>query len=326
VIVFALVAGLAPCVWAGDDSITLTLDRKTMPQSLLHPGRFFTKQEIVTVYDYVIRNYLGQPIEGFTIQTASGLTKVPIDTVEEIRFKNWVKRRTDDIYLIERVVEADMFFTDGSQMRVLTNADFGTIEGRTELGHFFLGDPLAVRQLVFNRVPVEEVVVAKVVEEPPAPVVVKPPEPVKVEKPVPPPDSDGDGVPDYQDKCPNTPKGAPVNETGCWTIKGIKFDYNKWDIKPQYRKALDESIGVLKLNPAMTIDIQGHTDSIASEQYNQILSEKRAKATRDYFVANGVAPDRMSVRGLGETMPIASNDTPEGRAGNRRIEIKILTR
>jgi outer membrane protein OmpA-like peptidoglycan-associated protein len=319
VIAFALIAGLAPCVWAEEDSVTLTLDRKTMPQSLLHPGRFFTKQEVVTVYDYVIRDYLGEPIEGFTIQTASGLTKVPIDTVEEIRFKNWIKRRTDDIYLIERVVEADMFFTDGSQMRVLTNADFGTIEGRTELGDFFLGDPLAVRHLVFNRVPVEEVV-----EEPP--VVVKPPEPVAVEKPAPPPDSDGDGVPDYRDKCPNTPKGAPVNGTGCWTIKGINFDYNKWDIKPQYRKALDESIDVLKLNPAMTIEIQGHTDSIASEQYNQVLSEKRAKATRDYFVANGVAPDRMSVRGFGETMPIASNDTPEGRAGNRRIEIKILTR
>ncbi len=319
VIAFALIAGLAPCVWAGEDSVTLTLDRKTMPQSLLHPGRFFTKQEVVTVYDYVIRDYRGEPIEGFTIQTASGLTKVPIDTVEEIRFKNWIKRRTDDIYLIERVVEADMFFTDGSQMRVLTNADFGTIEGRTELGDFFLGDPLAVRHLVFNRVPVEEIV-----EEPP--VAVKPPEPVEVEKPAPPPDSDGDGVPDYRDKCPNTPKGAPVNGTGCWTIKGINFDYNKWDIKPQYRKALDESIDVLKLNPAMTIDIQGHTDSIASEQYNQALSEKRAKATRDYFVANGVDPDRMSVRGFGETMPIASNDTPEGRAGNRRIEIKILTR
>jgi outer membrane protein OmpA-like peptidoglycan-associated protein len=76
----------------------------------------------------------------------------------------------------------------------------------------------------------------------------------------------------------------------------------------------------------MTIEIQGHTDEIASEQYNQMLSEKRAEATRDYFASMGIAPSRISTRGFGETRPIASNDTPEERAMNRRIEIRILSR
>jgi len=329
-IALALVAAFAPVSSAEEESITITIDRKTMPQSLLHPGRFFTKQETVTVYDYVIRNYMGKPIEDFTIQTASGRTEIPVDTVAEIRFKNWVKRRTDDIERIERVVEADMFFTDGSEMNVLMNADFGTIEGSTELGDFFLKDPLAVRRLVFNRpeAPVPEVPVEVVAEEPPvevAPEIVEP-EPVEAEEPVPPPDSDGDGVPDYRDKCPDTPKGAPVNEFGCWTIKWINFDYNKWDIKPRYHGLLDENVRVLKMNPTMAVEIQGHTDDIASEQYNQILSERRAESTKDYFVSKGVVPERIGTRGFGETKPIVSNDTPAHRAKNRRIEIKILRR
>ncbi len=346
----ALAAAFASGSSAEEESITITIDRKTMPQSLLHPGRFFTKQETVTVYDYVIRNYLGKPIEDFIVQTAAGMTKIPVDTVTEIRFRNWIKTRTSDIPNIERVVEAEMFFTDGTMMQVLMNADFGTIEGRTELGDFFLKDPATVRHLVFNRV--EEPLIEEepeVVEQPAAPTIEpeKPAAPldsdgdgvpdyrddcpgtppgVEVDENGCPPDSDGDGVPDYKDKCPDTPRGAPVNEAGCWTIKGINFDYNKWDIKPQYHGALDESLRVLRMNPTMTVEIQGHTDDIASEQYNQILSEKRAQATSDYFVTKGIEADRISTRGFGEMKPIAPNDTPENQARNRRIEIKILTR
>jgi len=321
----ALIAAVAPVARADAESITITISRTVMPQSLLHPGRFFQDPETLTVEDYVIRNYLGRPIEDFMIQAASGLEKVPVETVKEISFNNRIRRRTDDLPRVERVVEADMVMTDGSTMHVLMNADFGTIEGRTELGDFFLEDPTTVRHLVFNRI--EEPVEAPVVIEPPeAPPVVEEPAVVEPQEPAPLPDSDKDGVPDFRDKCPDTPMGAPVNGTGCWTIKGINFDYNKWDIKPQYYDVLNESGKVLFLNPTMKIEIQGHTDEIASEEYNQMLSEKRAEATREYFVLRGIEPDRITTRGFGETRPIASNDTPEERAKNRRIEIKILSR
>jgi outer membrane protein OmpA-like peptidoglycan-associated protein len=331
----ALIAAFAPVARADAGSVTITIDRAVMPQSIFHPGRFFQKSETVTVEDYAIRNYLGKPIEDFMIQAASGLEKVPVEAVEAIRFHNWVHRRTDDLPHIEHVVEADMLMTDGSEMHVLMNADFGTIEGRTELGDFFLKDPLTVRHLVFNRIEEPEEAI-EVIEQPEVPVVVEPEEPVflepeepvlvEPEEPASLPDSDGDGVLDSDDHCPDTPLGAPVNGTGCWTIKGINFDYNKWKIKRQYYDVLNESGKVLYLNPKMTIEIQGHTDEIASEEYNQMLSEKRAMAAKAYFVYRGIEGDRISTRGFGETRPIASNDTPEERAKNRRIEIEILSR
>lgn len=327
----ALIAAFAPAASASADSVTITINRAVMPQSIFHPGRFFQEPETVTVKDYVIRNYLGDPIKDFMIQAASGLERIPIDTVEEISFNNWIHRRTDDLPRIERVVEADMLLTDGNVLHVLMNADFGTIEGKTDLGDFFLKDPTTVRHLVFNRVEEPEEAVEAPIEEPveePAaveePAVVEEPEAVEgAEAAV---DSDGDGVPDFRDRCPDTPAGAPVSNDGCWTIKGINFDYNKWNIKPEYYDTLNESGKVLYLNPTMTIEIQGHTDEIASEEYNQILSEKRAESAKEYFVLRGIDPDRISTRGFGESRPIAPNDTPEQRARNRRIEIKVLTR
>ena len=349
VIALAMLAVAASVAAADDGTITITIDRKVMLRGLLHPG-ITSDAETITVHDYVIRNYSGKPIEVFLVRTASGLTRIPVETVKEIQMSYRVKRRTDDIPRIERVVEADMYFTDGTMEHVVMNADFGTIEGTTELGDFFLDDPTTVRRLVFNRVEEPEPAPVVVPEEPEEPEVVKVEEPagpsdsdgdgvldpddkcpgtpkgVEVDEDGCPPDSDGDGVPDYLDKCPDTPKGAPVNLHGCWTIKGINFDYNKWDIKPEYHNLLDENLRVLKLNPTMTVEIQGHTDAIASEEYNQALSEKRAEATRDYFVSKGIDADRISTRGLGETRPIVPNDTPEDRALNRRIEIKILSR
>jgi len=152
------------------------------------------------------------------------------------------------------------------------------------------------------------------------------PKGVEVDKVGCPLDTDGDGVPDYLDQCPDTLKGAPVNSVGCWSIKGINFDYNKWDIKPQYYGLLDENIAVLKKNPSVKVQIQGHTDSSGSEAYNQGLSEKRADSVMKYFISKGIDAGRLSMKGLGELAPIASNDTPEGRAKNRRIDIKITSR
>ncbi|RJP69895.1 MAG: OmpA family protein [Candidatus Abyssobacteria bacterium SURF_17] len=152
------------------------------------------------------------------------------------------------------------------------------------------------------------------------------PKGVKVDKDGCPLDSDGDGVPDYLDKCPDTPKGVTVDAAGCWIIRDLKFDYDKWDIKPEYYAGLDNAVRVLNLNPTMKVEIRGHTDSAGSDAYNQTLSEKRAQAVMDYLLSKGVGADRLSAKGMGESNPVASNDTPEGRAQNRRVEFNIISR
>jgi len=133
------------------------------------------------------------------------------------------------------------------------------------------------------------------------------------------PDSDGDGVPDSRDKCPNTPKAAKVNADGCWELSGVYFDSDQAVIKDT--RVLDEALAILKTNPGLTAQVQGHADSTAAADYNQKLSEARARAVRDYFIKQGIAPERILATGFGETQPAASNDTLEGRALNRRVEL-----
>jgi OmpA-OmpF porin, OOP family len=133
------------------------------------------------------------------------------------------------------------------------------------------------------------------------------------------PDSDGDGVPDARDKCPNTPTGATVDADGCWELSGVYFDSGQAVIKNP--RILDEAVAILKSNPTLTGEVHGHTDSTASAEYNRKLSEARAGAVRDYFILHGIAPERIRAVGYGETRPAATNDTPEGRALNRRAEL-----
>jgi OOP family OmpA-OmpF porin len=134
-------------------------------------------------------------------------------------------------------------------------------------------------------------------------------------------DSDGDGVTDDKDQCKATPKGARVDDRGCWVISDIRFDFNKADIKPVYYPDLDEVVTVMKDNPLLNILIEGHTDSIGTEEYNQRLSERRARSVKEYLVLKGIASNRMTAMGFGESRPIASNETEEGRAKNRRVQI-----
>ena len=133
-------------------------------------------------------------------------------------------------------------------------------------------------------------------------------------------DSDGDGVPDNRDRCPNTPKGARVNADGCWELRAVYFDSDQAILKDT--KVLDEAAVILKANPDLTGEVQGHADSTASAEHNQTLSEARARAVRDYLIRQGVAPERVAVKGYGETRPAASNDSVEGRALNRRVELQ----
>lgn len=144
------------------------------------------------------------------------------------------------------------------------------------------------------------------------------PAPTPVAKPN---DSDGDGVYDAQDKCPGTPMGAKVNAVGCWTLDNVLFDYDKSDIKPQAYPLLDEVAAILKKNPAMSIELQGHTDNVGSEEYNMGLSMRRANAVAKYLVGKGIMRNRMATTGFGFTKPVALNGTDFGRSLNRRVEI-----
>ena len=136
-------------------------------------------------------------------------------------------------------------------------------------------------------------------------------------------DSDGDGVPDYLDKCPNTPKGATVNEVGCWALRATAlFDTNSSYIMGSAYTLLDEVVTILQENPEMKLEIQGHADNTGTSEYNLWLSERRASRVMDYLVSKGIDPDRLTAKGYGSTQPVISNDTADGRARNRRVELK----
>jgi OOP family OmpA-OmpF porin len=132
-------------------------------------------------------------------------------------------------------------------------------------------------------------------------------------------DEDQDGVVDSRDKCPNTPRGAIVDKGGCWAFHGMLFDFDSDKIKPEYHAMIQNVVKVLELNPGLTIEIQGHTDSIGSEAYNQRLSERRANAVKNLLVREGIDGNRLATVGFGELQPVDSNDTEEGRAYNRRV-------
>ena len=140
-----------------------------------------------------------------------------------------------------------------------------------------------------------------------------------------PPDSDGDGVPDYLDQCPGTPAGATVNEVGCWSLKAtMLFDTNSSYIRSEAHPLLDEVATILEKNPQIKVEIQGYADNTGTAEYNQWLSERRAKRVLDYLLSKGIARERLQAKGYGSTNPVASNATEEGRAQNRRVELKRM--
>jgi len=104
---------------------------------------------------------------------------------------------------------------------------------------------------------------------------------------------------------------------------GITFAFNDASVQPQFRPTLDEVSSILSQYPKTYIDVYGHTDSDGSDAYNQTLSERRAQSVAGYLPSHGVQSARIATRGFGETQPIASNATEEGKAANRRVEIKI---
>ena len=165
----------------------------------------------------------------------------------------------------------------------------------------------------------------------------KTPKGVKVDAKGCPLDSDGDGVPDGTDECPDTPAGMKVDKKGCppvkplflkeqkeLVLKGVNFDTDKATLKPESMLVLDEVAASLAAYTSVKVEIQGHTDSTGSETHNQNLSDRRAAAVRDYLMSKGIAPDRLTAVGYGESRPVAANDTVGGRAENRRVELHRL--
>lgn len=107
-------------------------------------------------------------------------------------------------------------------------------------------------------------------------------------------------------------------------LRGVKFTFDRAEISGVSRVVLDAGIDALSRYPNLRIEISGHTDSTGDASYNQGLSERRARAVADYMISKGIAASRLRVVGYGEGQPIADNSTHDGRAQNRRTELKIL--
>lgn len=114
-----------------------------------------------------------------------------------------------------------------------------------------------------------------------------------------------------------TARGLIVN------MSDVLFDFNKYTLKPEAREKLAKVSGILQAYPGLKMQVEGYTDNIGSEEYNQKLSEERAGAVRDYLVTEGVTDGNISSQGLGKTRPIADNATNSGRAQNRRVEMVV---
>ncbi len=146
------------------------------------------------------------------------------------------------------------------------------------------------------------------------------------------PDTDGDGFNDEVDKCPNV--ASPENN-GCPVVKQeviekieeaggqVHFQSSKSVLTVDSDENLDIIAGLLRDNPSYKCDIEGHTDASGNYEFNKKLSEDRAKVCYDYLVAKGIDPSRLTHKGFGPDVPVATNDTKEGRAKNRRTEFKL---
>ncbi len=108
------------------------------------------------------------------------------------------------------------------------------------------------------------------------------------------------------------------------TLKNVFFDFDRTELKPESFVELDKLVEYLRKNAGLRIEIGGHTDDQGTDEYNDRLSENRAKSVYDYLVGKGIPADRLQYKGYGKRMPVAGNDTEEGRAANRRTEFKII--
>lgn len=158
-------------------------------------------------------------------------------------------------------------------------------------------------------------------------------------------DQDEDGVHDRRDRCPDTPKGTEVRHNGCplplypeaapapevpqdevivlSDLGDVLFAFDSATLTPAAEATLDSVVEKLMGADVLAIRVDGHTDSVGSDAYNQGLSERRAASVVDYLTNQGVAAEKLSSQGFGESKPIEDNGTDDGRAQNRRVEIHV---
>jgi outer membrane protein OmpA-like peptidoglycan-associated protein len=140
---------------------------------------------------------------------------------------------------------------------------------------------------------------------------------------------------DFRHEPPPPPPPAPVQRAEAppppppptqkrIVLRGVHFDFDKATIRTDARPVLDEAIRILREQSTVVVIAEGHTDSTGSDAYNQRLSERRADAVRRYLVNGGIGAERIRTEGFGESRPVASNETVDGRAQNRRVELRVL--
>ncbi|PIF03637.1 MAG: hypothetical protein CSA86_05210 [Arcobacter sp.] len=136
-------------------------------------------------------------------------------------------------------------------------------------------------------------------------------------------DTDNDLVPDYEDRCPNTPEGVFVTKYGCTKpiYRNIYFDHGSAYIGDKYKKIILKTSLLINEVKGYKVIVSGHTDSIADAKTNMKLSYRRAKAVEDMLIKNKVDKNRIVLSWHGESMPVASNITSLGRSKNRRVNI-----
>jgi len=144
-------------------------------------------------------------------------------------------------------------------------------------------------------------------------------------------DDDRDGVPNHRDLCPDTREGARVDVSGCEirdiiSLPGVNFETGFDVLLPGTEYILQKAADTLNRYPDMQIEVAGHTDDVGNTTNNQGLSERRAKTVRNFLIQFGVAADRLTYKGYGESRPIADNTMAEGRATNRRVELRLVDR
>ncbi len=144
-------------------------------------------------------------------------------------------------------------------------------------------------------------------------------------------DRDGDGVLDHRDRCPDSRPGVRVDIYGCEIgdiiqLPELNFETGSEILLPGTEHILQDAAATLQRYPELVIEVAGHTDDVGNGLANYTLSERRAQTVREYLIRYGVDENRINAVGYGESQPIGDNSTPEGRAENRRVELRILER